>query len=91
MFSDSTNLKQNQSIIQPFNLGDDCIDNQLTVMCTTRGERRLIRIRCQKECVESILNGQTDSHSDYRSKLQYQVFKILLLLMISICIFFNLK
>ena len=29
--------------------------NQLTVMCTTRGERRLISIECQKECVESKL------------------------------------
>ena len=30
-------------------------ENQLTVMCTTRGERRFISIRCQKECVESKL------------------------------------
>ena len=40
---------------------------------------------------------QADSHSDYsahpggRAKFLYQVFKILLLLMISICIFFNFK
>ena len=34
-------------------------------MCTTRGERRLISFRCQKECVESKLDGQTDSHSVY--------------------------
>ena len=27
--------------------------NQLTVMCTNRGEGRLISIRCLKECVES--------------------------------------
>ena len=27
--------------------------NQLTVMCTTRGEHSLISIRCQKKCVES--------------------------------------
>ena len=26
--------------------------NQLTVMCTTPGERRLIGFRCQKECME---------------------------------------
>ena len=29
------------------------LNDQLTIMCTTRGERRLISIRCQKECVES--------------------------------------
>ena len=29
--------------------------NQLAVMCATDGERRLISIRCQKECVESKL------------------------------------
>ena len=40
--------------------------NQLTVMCTTRGERRFISIRCQMECVESKL----DSHSDYSAHLQ---------------------
>ena len=34
-------------------------------MCTTRGERRLISNRCQKECVESKLDGQTDSQRDY--------------------------
>ena len=39
--------------------------NQLTVMDTTRGERRLISIRCQKEFVESKLDEQTDSHSEY--------------------------
>ena len=38
--------------------------NQLTVMCTTHGERRLISIRCQKECLESKLDGQTGPHSD---------------------------
>ena len=27
-------------------------DNQLTVMCTTRGERRIISFLCQKECME---------------------------------------
>ena len=26
--------------------------NQLTAMCTTRGERRYINIRCQNECEE---------------------------------------
>ena len=26
--------------------------NQLTVMCTTRGEHRLISFRCQEECME---------------------------------------
>ena len=30
-----------------------------------RSERRLISIRCQKECVESKLDGQADSHRDY--------------------------
>ena len=30
--------------------------NQLTVMCTTRGEGRLISIQCQKECMESKLD-----------------------------------
>ena len=34
-----------------------------------RGERRKISIRCQKECVESKLNGQTDSHSAYSAHL----------------------
>ena len=36
-------------------------------MCTTRGERRLISIRCQKECLENKLDGQTDLHSDYNT------------------------
>ena len=35
------------------------------IMCTTRGERKSISIRCQKECVESKLDGQTDSHRNY--------------------------
>ena len=39
--------------------------NQRTVMCMTRGERRLICIKCQKESVESKLDEQTDLHSDY--------------------------
>ena len=30
----------------------------------THGERKLISIQCQMECVESKLDGQ-DSHSDY--------------------------
>ena len=34
-------------------------------MWTARGKRRLISIRCQKGCVESKLNGQMNSHSDY--------------------------
>ena len=42
-----------------------CKPNQLTVMCTAHGERRLISIRYKKECLESKLNGQMDSHSDY--------------------------
>ena len=29
--------------------------NQLTVMCTTRGERRLIGFRCHKACMKSKL------------------------------------
>ena len=44
--------------------------NRLTVMCTTRGERRLISIRYQKEFVESKLDRQTDSHSDYSAHLR---------------------
>ena len=36
-------------------------NNQLPVMCPTRGERRLISVECQKECVKSQFNGQTDS------------------------------
>ena len=41
--------------------------DQLTVMCTTRGERRLISIRCQMEFVESRSDGHTGSHSDYNA------------------------
>ena len=37
------------------------LDNQLTVICTTRSECRLIK--------QSKLNGQTDSHSDYCAHL----------------------
>ena len=37
------------------------LDNQLTVICTTRSERRLIK--------QSKLNGQTDLHSDYCAHL----------------------
>ena len=61
------------------------------IMCTTRGECRLISIRCQKECVESKLDGQTDSHRIYSTYLEvvqnFDILKILLLLIISICIF----
>ena len=39
-------------------------------MYTTHGERRLTRIRCQKECLESKLDGQTDSHNDYSAYLR---------------------
>ena len=39
--------------------------NQLTVMCTTHGERKLISIQCQNEFLKSKLDGQTDSHNDY--------------------------
>ena len=35
----------------------------------THGERRLISIQCQKECLENKLDGQTDSHSDNSSHL----------------------
>ena len=38
--------------------------NQLTVMC-----RPVMNVRCQKECVESKLNGQIDSRSDYSAHL----------------------
>ena len=44
--------------------------NQLTVMCTTRGEKRLISVQFQKECVESKLDGQMDSHADYSAHLR---------------------
>ena len=37
--------------------------NQLTAMYTTRGERRLISIMWQKECVQSKRGGQTNSRS----------------------------
>ena len=43
---------------------------QLTVMCMTRGEHRLISIQCQKECVESKLDGQPDVHSDYSAHMR---------------------
>ena len=39
-------------------------------MCMTHGEHRLISSRCQKEDLESIFNGQTDSHSDYSAYLR---------------------
>ena len=35
------------------------LNKQLTVMYTTHGERRLISIRYQKECLESNLDGQS--------------------------------
>ena len=41
----------------------------LTVMCTAHGERILISIRCQTDCVESKFDGQTDTCSDYSAKL----------------------
>ena len=45
-------------------------NNQLTLMCTTHGEHSLISVQCQKECLESQLDGQTGSHSDYGAKLR---------------------
>ena len=62
--------------------------NQLTLMCMTRGKRRLISFQCQMECVE----GKLDSHRDYSipaglAKFGYQILKMLLFLIISICIF----
>ena len=39
-------------------------------MCMTYGERRLISIWWQKECLESKMDGQTDSHSDYSAYLR---------------------
>ena len=45
--------------------------NHLTVVCTTHGERKLISIRCQKECLESKLDGHTDVHSDYIAYCMY--------------------
>ena len=44
-------------------------NNQLTVMYTIRSERRLISIRCQKECVGNELDRLTDSHSDFDAQL----------------------
>ena len=46
--------------------------NQLTVICTARGIRRCISIRCQKECVESKLSGQSDLYISYLAKFRYQ-------------------
>ena len=46
----------------------------MSVMCTTRGDRRLISNRCQKECVESKIDGQTDSHSDNSAHEQVVIF-----------------
>ena len=43
---------------------------QLTVMCTTLGERRLTSNRCQKECVENKFDRQTDSHSEHSVHLR---------------------
>ena len=45
-------------------------NNQLTNVCTTHGECILISIRCSKECLESKLDRQTDSHSDYSAYLR---------------------
>ena len=39
-------------------------------MCTTYGERKSMGIRCQKKCLESKFDGQTDSHSDYSAYLR---------------------
>ena len=39
-------------------------------MCTSSGERRSISIPCQKECLESKLDGWTDSHSDDSAHLR---------------------
>ena len=54
------------------------------IMCTTRGQRKLISIRCQKECVESKLKYTPVGRANF------DILKILLLLIISICIFLNL-
>ena len=47
----------------------------LTVMCSTRVERRLIRIWYQKEYVESKLDGQMDSHSDFSAHMWVEQIK----------------
>ena len=44
--------------------------NQLTVMWTTHGERKSISIWYQREYLESKLEGQTDSYSDYSAYLR---------------------
>ena len=48
------NGKQNQLVIMVINIfsSETHIPDQLTIMCTTRGEHRLISIRSQKECME---------------------------------------
>ena len=44
------------------------------------GRGQLNSVRCQKKCVESKLDGQKDSHSNYKAHMQvvqkfrYQVF-----------------
>ena len=48
--------------------------NQLTVMCTTHGKRRLISIRCQKEFLESkwterMTHVRTDGRFDRRTHI----------------------
>ena len=56
-FIDDVKLNLRTYLLMLFSLWCVILDNQLTVMCTTRSERRLIK--------QSKLNGQTDSHSDY--------------------------
>ena len=45
-------------------ISDILITESTDIMTTTRGKRILISFRSQKECVESKLDGYTDSHSD---------------------------
>ena len=51
-------------------------DNNQTIICTTygHGERSLLSIWYQKECLENKLEGQTDSHSDFSAYLRKHIF-----------------
>ena len=46
--------------------------NQMTVMCTAHGERTIISVKYQTECVERKLDEQTDSHSGYSTHLRVE-------------------
>ena len=60
-FIDDIKLNLNTYPLMLFSLWCVILDNELTVMCTTRSECRLIK--------QSKLNDQTDSHIDYCAHL----------------------